>query len=180
MLLAILFILKIYWERRIKSMENNVKRVAAMHGLSDQVRSVARTNYVEPAIRAGKKQFPVAVRDLMMDLRDQGFPPKNWPQICNALQTPKFLRENCLEIEGVDGPPSKMSSTVVVRYRVAGVTQPKPPSSVEASGPEDESHEERTHRLVERLRGKLKDEIAAFGGGEALIRWVRGYDEEEG
>jgi hypothetical protein len=116
----------------------------------------------------------------MNDLRDQGFPPKNWPQICTALQTSKFLRENGLEIEGVDGPPSKMSTTVVIHYRVAEAVRPNMPSAAEAAGPEDESPEERTHRLVERLRGKLKDEIDAFGGSEALIRWVRGYDEEEG
>ena len=150
------------------------------HGLSDQVRSVARAKYVEPAIRAGKTQFPVAVRELMKDLRDQGFPAKNWPQICTALQTSKFLRENGLEIEGVDGPPSKMSTTVVVRYRVIDVVQPKMPSAANSSGPEDESHEEWAHRMTERLRGRLKNEIAAFGGGEAFMRWVRGYDEEEG
>jgi hypothetical protein len=25
----------------------------------------------------------------------------------------------------------------------------------------------------------LKEELAEYGGGEAFLRWVRGYDEEE-
>jgi hypothetical protein len=161
-------------------MEITVKRPGGQYGLSDQVRLVARAKYVEPAIRAGKTQFPVAVRDLMEDLRGQGFPERNWPQICTAIQTAKFLRENGLEIEGVDGPPSKMSTTVVVRYRVVDVADPGNPSVAQAPGPEGESHEEWAHRMTEKLRGRLKNEIAAFGGGEAFMRWVRGYDEEEG
>jgi len=161
-------------------MENMVKRTLIRQGLSDQVRSVARAKYVEPAIRAGKTQFPVAVRDLMEDLRGQGFPDKNWPQICTALKTSKFLTENGLEIEGVDGPPSKMSTTVVFRYRVADATRLRKPLIAESAGLRAESPEEWAHRMTERLRGKLKDEIAAFGGSEALVRWVRGYDEEEG
>ena len=161
-------------------MESTDKRQIVHHGLSDQVRSVALAKYIEPAIRAGKTQFPVAVRDLMEDLRGDGFPDKNWPQIRTALQTSKFLRENGIEIEGVDGPPSKMSTTVVVRYRVVDAVQPKLRSAADGSRPEGESHEEWAHRMTERLRGRLKDEIAAFGGADAFMRWVRGQDEEEG
>ena len=89
------------------------------HGLSEQVRAVASEKYVHPALRAGKTQFSVAVRDLLQDLVSQGFPPGNTPQVCTAIQAEKFLRTNGLEIEGIDGPPSKKSTTVVVRYRVA-------------------------------------------------------------
>jgi hypothetical protein len=161
-------------------MESTLRGSLIHYGLSDQVRSVARAKYVEPAIRAGKTRFQVAVRDLLEDLRGQGFPPKNWPQICTALQTSKFLRENGLEIEGIDGPPSKMSTTVVVRYRVAGAAPSKIQSAAAPSGPDGESHEEWAHRMTKRLRGRLKDEIAAFGGSEAFMRWVRGSDEDEG
>jgi len=28
-----------------------------------------------------------------------------------------------------------------------------------------------------KLAGLLKDELAEYGGGDAFIRWVRGYDE---
>src|ERR1700733_9125860 len=88
------------------------------HGLSDQVRAVAEEKYVNPAIQAGRIRFSIAVRDLMGVLEAQGFPARNWPQICSAIQADKFLRTNRLEIEAVEGPPSKQSTTVVVRYRV--------------------------------------------------------------
>jgi len=153
------------------------------YGLSDQVRTVALDKFVNPAVLAGQARFSVAVRDLMRHLQAGGFPERNWPQVCTAIQAGKFLRENGLEIEGVDGPPKKQSSTVVVRYRVAGrggssaqavegLTQTGP--QVTAEGPEDWAF-----RLTEQLRGLMKQEIEAHGGSEAYIRWVRGYDEEE-
>jgi len=151
------------------------------HGLSDQVRSVALDKYVRPAIRAGKTHFSVAVRDLMNDLRTQGFPVKNWPQVCTSIQAEKFLRSNGLEIESVDGPPSGMSTTVVVHYRVnaAGTT----PISEPGSGPSQaeikgETPEEWAHRVTGKIFGLLKDELAEYGGGEAFLRWVRSEDED--
>jgi hypothetical protein len=151
-------------------------------GLSDQVRALAQAKYVHPAILAGKRQFSIPVRDLLQDLQTDGFPGRNTPQVCSALRTSKFLRENGLEIEGVDGPPSKMSTTVVVRYRVAdsGVwpgtnrngLENKPVDSSE------ESPEEWAFRLTEKARGLLKEELAEYGGGEAFLRWIRSEDED--
>jgi len=150
------------------------------YGLSDQVRAVAVKKYIHPAILAGKGQFSVAVRDLMEDLRAEGFPAKNWPQICTALRAEKFLRANGLEIEAVDGPPSKMSTTVVVRYRVANAKRQQDEREIpliEAGGiPEDLSA--KALRLTEKLRGLLKEELAEYGGGEAFLRWVRSEDED--
>jgi hypothetical protein len=149
------------------------------HGLSDRIRSLAREKYVKPALREGRSSFSIRVRDLLNDLHAEGFPGGHTPQVCNALQTAKFLRENGLHIEQVEGPPSKMSPTVVVRYRTAksdssASHQPNVPrESV------DESPETRALRLGGKLRGLLKDELKEFGGGEAFIRWVRGYDEED-
>jgi hypothetical protein len=153
------------------------------YGLSDQVRSVASEKYVIPAIRAGKTRFSVAVRELMRHLEPLGFPARNWPQICTAIQAEKFLRAHGLEIETVDGPPKKQSPTVVVRYRVK--------RSAEGTFEQDaqEQHREpelsptedpgdRAFRLTEKLRGLLKDEFAAYGGGEAFLRWVRSEDED--
>jgi len=159
------------------------------YGLSDQVRVVALEKYVHPAIRAGKLQFSVAVRDLMRHLQADGFPSKNWPQICTAIQAEKFLRRNGLEIEGVDGPPKKQSPTVVVHYRVArSGAQATPRAKLSADtdargdaevGSSNETPSARAYRLTERLRGLLKEELAEYGGGEAFLRWVRGYDEED-
>jgi hypothetical protein len=151
-------------------------------GLSDQVRAVARAKYVHPAILAGKRHFSSPVRNLLEDLLTDGFPARNTPQVCSALQTSKFLRENGLEIEGVDGPPKKMSTTVVVRYRVAEPSaQPnasKIPRKGAAMDPNGETPSERAFRLTEKMRGLLKEELAEYGGGEAFLRWIRSEEED--
>jgi hypothetical protein len=153
------------------------------HGLSDRVRAVALDRFIHPAVRSGKVQFSVAVRDLMRHLQKDGFPERNWPQVCTAIQAQKFLRANGLEIESVEGPPKKQSPTVVVRYRVASRAMAPAADAIQldtvAGAPNDETPSERAFRLTERLRGRLKDEIAAFGGSEAFMRWVRGHDEDE-
>ncbi len=151
-------------------------------GLSDNIRNLAQIRYVKPALLAGKGQFAIRVRDLLADLHAEGFPPRHTPQICTALQTSKFLRENGLEIEGVDGPPSKMSPTVVVRYRLAkSGTQPwAAPHPLESGQPAavEEDTTARAVRLTERLRGLLKEELAEYGGGESFLRWVRSEGED--
>ncbi len=152
------------------------------HGLSDRVRAVALDRFIHPAVRSGKVQFSVAVRDLMQHLQKDGFPERNWPQVCTAIQAQKFLRANGLEIESVEGPAKKQSSTVVVRYRVASqATAPEVEgggSDGAAAASNEETPSERALRLTEKLRGRLKDEIVAFGGSEAFMRWVRGHDED--
>lgn len=148
-------------------------------GLSDHVRSVAVEKYVRPALLAGKRQFSVAVKDLMKELQVTGFPPGNYPQVCTALRAGKFLRENGLEIEAIDGPPSGLSTTVVVRYRVANSAPVTAPSTLTVGGSAEpgELPAARAHRLFEGLRGLLKEELAEYGGGEAFIRWMRSEDE---
>lgn len=151
--------------------------------LSDKIRSLAREKYVKPALESGKAQFTIRVKAVWNDLQAEGLPVAGQtPQICNALQTKKFLKENGLEIEEVEGPPSKVSPTVVVHYRVAKAGQSA--EHAETQGGEsapvcEESPEERARRLTEKLRGLLKEELAEFGGAEGFIRWVRGYDEED-
>lgn len=153
------------------------------HGSSEQVRTVALEKYVGPALRAGRTQFSIAVKDLIQDLVAQGFPPSNTPQVCTALRKKEFLRAHGLEIEGIDGPPSKQSTTVVVRYYVA---DPKAHAELTGLPSEDkeakrveETPEEWAHRMTGKLFGLMKDEFAAFGGGEAFLRWVRSEDEDE-
>jgi hypothetical protein len=149
--------------------------------LSDQVRELVRTKYVEPAIRAGKAYFSVAVKDLIPELVAHGFPPGNTPQICTAPRKESFLREEGIEIESIDGPPSKMSTSVVFHFRVAQLSPRAPRDLRESAAPggDAESPEARARRLAGKLRGLLKEELAEYGGGEAFIRWVRGYDEED-
>jgi hypothetical protein len=152
-------------------------------GSSDQVRAIAKEKYVKPALDSGKTRFAVAVKDLWEDLVARGFPPANVPQVCTALRKKEFLRENGLEIEGIDGPPSKQSTTVVVRYRVSGInshvqSMERAPENrpVVADG---ETPEQWALRVTDKIRGLLKNEIAEMGGAEAFIRWVRSEGEDE-
>ncbi len=157
-------------------------------GSSDLVRTVAAEKYVQPAILAGKTQFSVAVRDVMKDLQGRGFPAANYPQICTALKTGKFLKQNGLEIEGIDGPPSGLSTTVVVHYRVTGV-QPRPAAKPGSGSPtvQDtpdtsmpaETSAAKAARLIGKLHGLLHEEYKEYGGADGFIRWVRGWDEDE-
>lgn len=151
-------------------------------GSSNQVRAVALEKYFEPALRAGKKQFSVAVRDVLQDLVAQGFPPSNTPQICTALRKQAFLREHGIEIEHIEGPPSKMSTTVVYHYRALrpGPTSDAKRNQIEnaQADPNQEDPSARAFRLTEKLRGLLKEELAEYGGGEAFVRWIRSEDED--
>lgn len=145
-------------------------------GLSNKIRALAQAKYVEPALKAGNDKFSIRVRDLLNDLQMEGFPGGHTPQVCSALQTAKFLRDNGIQIEAIEGPPSKMSPTVVVRYRVASLKQRQPlESRVEQTNVEDPAA--RALRLSEKLRGILKDELAEYGGGEAFLRWIRSENE---
>jgi hypothetical protein len=149
-------------------------------GLSEQVRVVALRNYLRPAMQEGRVQISLSVRSLMDDLRPTGFPSNHWNQICSAIQERGFLRENRLEIERVDGPPSKRSSTVVVHYRLpADAKTDVGNAHGEGEAQVEETPEERAFRLVEKLRGLFKVEIAAMGGAEAYMRWVRSDDGDE-
>lgn len=143
------------------------------YGLSDQVRSVARERYVETARCSGKSEFSIRVRDMLDALVPLGFPGGNTPQICNALRSQKFAEENHLAIVGVDGPPSKMSTTVVVKYRFLpegrGAMGERKHEDISAS----EDAKARAKRLAEGLRGLLREELAEYGGGEQFLKWVR-------
>jgi len=149
--------------------------------LSDKVRALVQAKYVKPALSAGKQRFSVAVRDLIPDLVAQGFPPGNTPQICTAPRKESFLREHGIEIESIDGPPSKMSTSVVFHFKVANshLATRRGHEQDSDAAPSAETSEKRARRLSEKLRGLLKEELAEYGGGEAFLRWVRGYDEED-
>ena len=150
-------------------------------GLSDRIRSFAKDKYVNPAIHEGRSRFSIRVKDVNNDLKAEGFPPRHTPQICDALTGRKFLRENDLEIEKVEGPPSGQSPTVVVHYRVGASGQARSTAtgpSIESKTDVQEDPSQRAIRLTEKLRGILKDELAEYGGGEAFLRWIRSDDED--
>jgi hypothetical protein len=144
---------------------------------SDQVRSVARDRYVMPALRAGQRSFSIKVRNVLDDLVPLGFPSNNTPQVCNALRSEKFLKENGLEIMSVDGPPSKLSTTVVVHYRSLGKNLSERRGIVKDENATKDAAA-RAKRLTEALRGLLKEELREHGGAEGFVRWIRSDDEE--
>jgi len=144
-------------------------------GLSDEIRSIAKAKYIEPAVGSGKQEFSIAVRNLMEEAAAKGIDTKQRvPAFCTSILKASFLKENGLEVVAVDGPHSKKSTTVVVHYRVTGKGGSS--SSISRSLPLAETPEEKAFRLTERIRGLMKDEIAAHGGGLAYLRWVRGED----
>jgi hypothetical protein len=153
------------------------------YGLSDQVRAQAKTTYVRPASSRGRRSFSIPVKELLRDLESSGFPSNHARQVCTALTSGKFLRDNNIQIEAIDGPPSKTSTTVVVHYKFASSESSPRESTAQPAGSSfsaaSETPEEWAHRMTGKLSGLLKEEIAALGGSEAFLRWVRGYDEED-
>ena len=151
-------------------------------GLSDKIRQRALDKYVEPAFRTGSERFSIHIKELMQDMEKEGFPPNHPAQFCTALRKRAFLQEHGLELEGVDGPPSGKSTTVVLHLRIARPfaqtvkgTSMEPTQNTAVGG---ETPEERAERVVRGLEGLLKDEIGAYGGTEAFMRWVRSDGDE--
>lgn len=139
---------------------------------SERIRQVAWDRVIEPQIRSGYARIDVAIKPLMKELESEGFSKNRPRQFCTALQKESFLAEKGLILDGMEGPPSGTSTTVVLHFRLANHAKPKV-----AQNPK-ETPEQRAFRLTEKIRGLMRDEIAAHGGGEAYLRWVRGEDEE--
>jgi hypothetical protein len=149
------------------------------NGLSNQIRRVAKERYVDPAIRMGQSEFSIPVRGLLDSLLSSGFPRNHTPQVCNAIQTTKFLGPNGLEIDHVDGPPSGQSPTVVVHYKVVErATQAETGSPKPVRDAEVVDAAARANRLASGLKGLLSEELAEYGGAEAFVRWIRSDDKE--
>ena len=140
--------------------------------LHDEIRRIAKAKHVLPAVSAKREEFSIAVRDLMEEAEAEGISTiQRTPAFCRSIQTRSFLEDNGIRIVKVDGPLSKLSTTVVVHYRVtAPAIEALPPAT------EMETPEERAFRITERLRGLMKDEIGAHGGAEGYLRWVRVED----
>ena len=101
--------------------------------------------------------------------------------ICKALTGPKFLLENGLEKERVDGPPSETSPTVVVHYRIASAQGARLGvfNGEDAILPIEETPEDWANRMTGKLFGLRKEELASVGGGDAFVKWVRSEDDDE-
>ncbi|MGA1981234.1 MAG: hypothetical protein ABSG84_02090 [Acidobacteriaceae bacterium] len=138
---------------------------------NEQIRKRAWEKYIAPQIQKGASAIVLPIRPLMKEMEAEGFKTNRPRQFCTALQKREFLREKNLVLDRVDGPPSGTSTTVVLHFRYAGGSA--------TSGVAGESPAQRASRLTEKLRGLMKDEIAAHGGAEGFIRWVRSDEDED-
>jgi hypothetical protein len=139
---------------------------------SERIRKRAWVSYIEPQIKKGHKRIAVPIKPLMKDLEAEGFPTNHPRQFCKALQKKTFLQEKGLVVEYVEGPPSGTSTTVVIHYQLNHAA----PHAGECHVLE--TPEARAKRVVDGLRGLLKDEIASYGGTEAFVRWVRSEEDD--
>ena len=55
-------------------------------GFSDQIRSLAKEKYIDPAVRDGRKEFSIPVRGILDSLPSSGFPRNHTPQICDSIR----------------------------------------------------------------------------------------------
>ncbi len=133
-------------------------RPAAKNGAS-AVREFVEKTAVNEARRRSLQRFSVNAGEVhkAMGLHNRV------PQVCNALQSEKFLKRNGLRIVEKKGPPSGLSTSVTITYEFAdnrGKALPQDLSSFYA------------------LRGIARDLFAEYGGGEAYLRAERqGWDD---
>jgi hypothetical protein len=109
----------------------------------------------------------------MKQLEAEGFAKNRPRQFCKALQKQSFLVDKGLVWDGMEGPPSGTSTTVVLHFRLAGDSK-----TAMGSSPVGETPEEWARRVTQPILGLMKEKIAAHGGSEAYLRWVRGEGED--
>jgi hypothetical protein len=141
---------------------------------AEYIRRFAADQYVTPARMHKKAKFSIAVKPVEALLKKRGLPQGRTPLVCSALRGNKFQKENGLVLDHWDGPPSGQSTTVVYHFRFAD-------DKVSENGGSEvaETPEQWALRLTNKIRGLMKNEIAAHGGTEGFMRWVRSEDEED-
>jgi hypothetical protein len=152
-----------------------------MHGdMSNRIRTYAEHEYVAPARREGRKRFTIPVRDVLNTFVErEGLSRQNVPQVCQALRSPrKFLDPLGLEIEKVDGPEKQTSTTVVFHYRFRG--EPSEGQRAAPDGTPPAAGKDTTQVTpIAKLYGLMRQEFAAYGGGEAFLKWLRTDPEKD-
>ena len=123
-------------------------------GTSDLVRSYVVDKYIEPA----RKRHDVCVQVIAGEVHRALKLSQRIPLVCNALRSEKFLRANSLELEKLDGPPSKQGPNVVFTYRLK-------------SGAQD--YKQTTLAAFDSIYGIGKDVFPVLGGGEAYLQQER-------
>ena len=133
---------------------------------ADKIRQYARDNYVRPAIHRGEQRVRIKAGEVHNALKLQG----QHPNVCQALKSKIFLRDNNLLLEGREGPPSGQSSSVVFTYRLP-VSSTQQPDTLQAA-PQGKYKNPAILELL-KLRGIGKKTFEALGGGEEFLRRER-------
>ena len=141
----------------------------ARYGSTDQVRNFASRQYVEPARLRGEKTVSIHSGEVNRTLVAKNvLLPNRFPIICNALKSRKFLQDNRMVLEKVQGPASGQSSTVTFIYRLDDVSS----KSLKASA----------RQVVSRftaMRGALRQTYKSLGGAESFHKKERAAWNEE-
>jgi len=138
-------------------------------GWSEKVRQIAENDYVRPA-RPNRSPVTIRFGEFKAKLLKVGFPAQNANQIASPLESRKFWEPLGLEMCTPKGQGRKMD--MVLEFRFIDEIEGSHESPAEAP-------EARALRLTEKLRGLMKDEIAAHGGAEGFLRWVRSDEDED-
>ena len=123
---------------------------------ADAIRSFVRREYLEPARRRGLSHVRVVAGDVHRSLKLKN----RVPNVCNALTSKSFLRENNVVIEEESGPPSGMGTRMTYTYRLLGEEQQQQGTTTEVPS-------------FHKLRGLLKEALHSLGGGEAFLHRER-------
>ena len=123
----------------------------AKTGNSQKVQTQLLSKYFEPARRRRASTVRVVAGDLARDLNLM----TRVPQVCSAMQTQRFLREQGLEIIKREGPPSGQGTTVAVTYKLNGAPAQDPDG------------------LWQSLRGIFREQLVEAGGADAWLQRER-------
>ncbi len=121
---------------------------------SDLVRAYVIEHYIEPARRRHDARVQVVAGDVHRALKLS----QRIPLVCAALRSERFLVSNDLEVEKLEGPPSKQGPRVTITYRLKE---------------HDESQKDVRLAAIDSIYGIGAEVFASLGGGEAFIRSER-------
>jgi hypothetical protein len=132
--------------------------------IAEEIRKYAQDHYVRPALLRGDESVQIKAGDVhnALKLRSQH------PNVCQALGSKIFLKNNNLLLESKEGPASGQSSSVVFTYRL-------PKSQLSKATQTTSQSKYKNPAILEllKLRGIGKKTFAALGGGEEFIRKER-------
>jgi hypothetical protein len=123
---------------------------------TDRVREYARREYIEPARARRQATVRVVAGEIQKAVRLTN----RVPLVCQALKSHKFLTENHLLLEKLEGPPSGMSTTVAFTYRILDE------AALQTSAQPEQWP-------FQKLRGVAKEVFRSLGGGERFLRKER-------